>query len=157
MLSMVVSASLTAPGYSYCRHCILEWYRAHDRQNKALASPTTNEPLADRSRNSCKSGSIRADCNPGRLLLPNLTLRDAIHGIQCHAVPAWNDAPCKQHKSVRNRTARRAPVKFVLILVWSWLKDRETQQLAHRLKQQSYRQKKSTNPYTLLYSTGVWL
>ena len=35
-------------GYSYCRQCILDWYIAHDRQNIALVSPVTNEPLADR-------------------------------------------------------------------------------------------------------------
>eukprot|EP00439_Symbiodinium_sp_Y106_P080960 s351_g19.t2 len=85
-------------GYSYCRHCILEWYRAHDRQNKALASPTTNEPLAD------------------RLLLPNLTLRDAIHGIQCHAVPAWNDAE-KERVALRREVqtlSRKIPAKDTL-------------------------------------------
>ncbi|CAE7395560.1 PUB35 [Symbiodinium sp. CCMP2456] len=85
-------------GYSYCRHCILEWYRMHDRQNRALASPTTNEPLAD------------------RLLLPNITLRDAIRGIQRRAVPAWNQAETERVALRREVQAlsRKIPAKDTL-------------------------------------------
>ncbi|CAE7883838.1 PUB35 [Symbiodinium necroappetens] len=85
-------------GYSYCRHCILEWYRMHDRQNRVLASPTTNEPLAD------------------RLLLPNLTLRDAIRGIQCRAAPAWNEAEKERVALCREvqTLSRKIPAKDAL-------------------------------------------
>ncbi|CAE7568734.1 RPL18AC [Symbiodinium natans] len=79
----------TGDGYSYCRQCILDWYRAHDRQNRVLASPITNEPLTD------------------RMLLPNLNLRDAIRALHDRAMPAWRDAE-KERLALRREIRKMA-------------------------------------------------
>ncbi|CAL1145482.1 unnamed protein product [Cladocopium goreaui] len=72
-------------GYSYCRQCVLDWFRSHERSNSDITSPITGEPLSV-------------------LLLPNLNLREVIVSVQ-HAIPAWDEAE-RERVSLRQKIQR---------------------------------------------------
>ena len=42
-------------GYSYCRQCVLDWFRSHDRTGADVSSPITGENLSE--RRGCLVGS----------------------------------------------------------------------------------------------------
>eukprot|EP00435_Cladocopium_sp_Y103_P076173 s59_g79.t3 len=80
------AAVAAGDGYSYCRQCVLDWFRSHERSNSDITSPITGEPLMD------------------RLLLPNLNLREVIVSVQ-HAIPAWDEAE-RERVSLRKKIQR---------------------------------------------------
>ncbi|CAK8986772.1 unnamed protein product [Durusdinium trenchii] len=82
------AAVAAGDGYSYCRPCILDWFRAHERDGSQVSSPVTGEALSD------------------KLLLPNLNLRETILSVQ-QALKTWDEAEAE-------RTSLRAEVQKLL-------------------------------------------
>ncbi|CAJ1421694.1 unnamed protein product [Effrenium voratum] len=81
------AAVATGDGYSYCRQCALDWFRAQERSRSSLASPTTGEPVSD------------------RLLLPNFNLREAIASLQRDILPVWDEAQ-RERSQLRGELAK---------------------------------------------------